>query len=91
MRLDIGRYGVHRHSILVQYEKHKDSGKSLGQIIASCAAHGGCPNTVLCFFLAEKTGFTPDLMKVIDRLIKFNGYDEVLNQPEGSPYAKNSV
>ncbi len=45
-----------------------------------------CPCIVVAFYLSEDIGWTLELMKAVDTLIKFYGYEEIKNQKEGSPY-----
>lgn len=53
--------------------------------IAIIAPSIHCPNIVLTFYAAEIIGYTPELIKSIEGLMK-QGNIEVLNQPPGSPF-----
>lgn len=86
MRIDLNRYTFHKKTIKRHYDKHKDDGKGLGYLIAVCAATAPCPNIALTFYLAEIIGFTPEIIRIIDRGIFNNKYTEILGQPDNSPY-----
>lgn len=45
-----------------------------------------CPNIVLTFYAAEIVGYTPELVKSIEGLIKDYHITEILNQLPGSPF-----
>lgn len=85
MRLDLNKYSINRGFIQNQYRTgiEKDIEKVIS--IVGCAIH--CPLIALAFYMAEQEGFTPPLVKMIDSLISFYGYTEILGQKEGSPYS----
>jgi hypothetical protein len=84
MKIDLEHYSVHRKSIQMSYKESKL--QDIGFFISMWCACSQFPCIVAAFFLAEDIGFTPELTKLIDSLIKTYHYDEILNQKLDSYY-----
>lgn len=84
MKIDLNRYSVNRPFIQKWYRDSDNKDISNAVSILSPATHTPC--IAMCFFLAEQEGFSPEMVFLIDTLIRFYGYKQILNQPEGSPY-----
>jgi hypothetical protein len=84
MRIDLNKYSVNRE--FIQKEYAKDKTKDITRVISSVGAGIHCPLIALCFYLAESEGFTPQLTKMINSLVKFYGYAQISGQPANSPY-----
>jgi hypothetical protein len=89
MRLDLDTYAVNRKPIQGWYRSHSD--QDIRSVIANWAISTHCPCIILCFFMAEDIGYTPELLQMIDSLSRFYGYTEILNQKEGSPYLTGRI
>jgi hypothetical protein len=81
MKIDLNRYIVNKNFVQKFYKTHKVS-YDLGSAISVCATSTGCPCVVVAFYLGEDIGFTPELIVIIDRLIKFYRYTEFIGAPE---------
>ena len=86
MILDLKKYAVNKRFIQDFYRQNKDNNESIGKSIAICSSAIHCPSLALCFYLAEDIGYVPDLIKVIETLISFYGYTQILGQQKDSPY-----
>ncbi len=84
MKLDLDKYRVNRKYIQEEYRRGNE--KSVTKVISSIGAGIHCPLLALAFFLAETETYSPELVKMIDSLIKFYGYTEISGLPKDSPY-----
>lgn len=84
MKLDLNKYAINRKFIQKWYESHPDEDISAMVTIQGISIH--CPIIVLCFFLTETIGFTPELTRLIDLFIAYYGYKEIIGQSQDSPY-----
>jgi hypothetical protein len=85
MQLDLNKYRVNKLFILTQYQKTKDR-YSISDILSMASSTTHCPLLALNFYLSESIGYIPELIVIIDRLIAFYGYTEILGQSPDSPY-----
>lgn len=79
-------YGATINKKLVQdWWKHKgkDDPRSAVAIMAN-ATNVQCIN--IAFWIAEIENYPEWLKKSVDNLIKFYGYTEIINKPEGCPW-----
>ncbi len=83
MVIDLNKYTVNKAFVIQWY---KDNGKDAEATISIMACSIMVPCLVLAFYLAEEIGFTEELIRKIDILIKFYGYKKILNQQSDSPY-----
>jgi hypothetical protein len=83
VRIDCKAYEVNKKFIIAWYDNwgHKKPEDS----IASMAVATGTPCVVCAFWIGEYTGWPQWSLDSIERLIKFYGYDQILNMPEGCP------
>lgn len=65
---------------------HRDTVKDANKRVSEIAGAVQTPCIALAFYLAEDIGYTPELTFLIDTLIKFYRYDQILGQKEDSPY-----
>lgn len=84
MIVDLDHYLVNRSFIQKWHQDNGDNQPCLTVSILAPATH--CPCIVLAFYLAETVGFTPEMMSMIEGLIKFYTYSEINHQPENSPF-----
>lgn len=70
------KYAVQRKPIKLWIDNRPD--KNPVELISEMAVHTGCPIIVVCYFLGELVGFTPELQSKIESLKKFYGVTEVL-------------
>ena len=84
MHLDLKKYSINRK--FIQSEYAKDKNKDIARVISTVGAGIHCPLLALCFYLAEIEGFTPQIVHMINNLIKFYGYTVISGQPVDSPY-----
>jgi hypothetical protein len=84
MKLDLSKYSINKPFIIAQYKRSIT--KNVQEIVSVTAATTHCPCAALAFYMSEHVGFTPEVMGIIEALTEFYGYEEVLNQPENSPY-----
>jgi hypothetical protein len=57
----------------------------IGYSVANLAVMTMCPCVVTAFWVAEATGWREDAVEHIRTIIKFYGYSDILNKPDGSP------
>jgi hypothetical protein len=81
VKIDLHKYVVNRDYIQRYYRKNKEI-HDMGYAISLCAATTGCPCIALAFYLGEDIGYVPELLYIIDRLIKSGGYTGVIGMPE---------
>jgi hypothetical protein len=86
MKIDLNVYAANREFIQRRYEESAERGLDEIYVVSLFAPSIHCPCICLAFFIAEKIGFTPKLVKNIESLIATYGYKEILNQREGSPF-----
>ena len=86
MKIDLSLYEVQRIPVKNWYRKSADRNLSISFMVSMWAATNQCPAILVAFLLAEEIGFTPDIIRIIDILIKCYQYDEILGQSDESPY-----
>lgn len=84
MKLDLRKYRVNEPFIKMLY--YNDPDKDAAKVVAQGASAAHCPCAVLAFYLADHIGYTPELIKTINTLIKFYSYDQIIGQSPNSPY-----
>jgi hypothetical protein len=84
MKLDLNRYRV--NAPLIQKVCQNSPESDISDLISEFAVGSHCPLVALYFYVGEGLGYTQEITGVIDRLSKFYGYTEIINQLEGSPY-----
>jgi hypothetical protein len=84
MKLDLNKYRINAKFIQNWHRNHPDEDIETMITIQGISVH--CPLVIMCFFLAEGIGFTPELTRLIDMFIAYYGYKEILGQSEDSPY-----
>lgn len=84
MTIDLKKYAINRPFIQQWYKKNNNY--DISKTISLHAAGMHCPCIALAFYLAEDIGYTPELIRIIDILIKTYDYTEIKNQLPGSPY-----
>lgn len=84
MKIDLNKYSINRPFIQDFYRK--STIKDVSYTVSMCSTSTHCPIIVLAIFLGEDIGYTPEIVSIVERLIKFYGYTEILGQKEGSPF-----
>ena len=81
MRVDMDMY---KRSKPFAQEWYTNFGKdNPGMSISLLAFMTGCPCIVIAHWIAEVEGYPDWIVKKIDILMKFYGYQEIANLPEG--------
>jgi len=85
MRIDLNSYHLIRPFIKNWYKNNvnKDVSNAVSMIAASPPYY---PCIAVAFILAEELGYTAELREIIERLIKFYRYTEIIGQSKDSPY-----
>ncbi len=83
MVIDIDKYSVNK-DYAQSYWIDRGRG-DLHYSIAMISSMTMVPCIVVAYWIGEKTGFTPEVIKAIQGYIDFYGYTEVQNKPEGAP------
>jgi hypothetical protein len=83
MLIDLDSYRVQKKEIIRAYDIA--TVKDVLEIICVTSPAIHTANVVLGFYLAEEIGFTPELVVMIKRLIKFYGYSTIKGAPENMP------
>lgn len=84
MIVDIDKYRIQKDFVR---QKYLDAVGQYGMsyMISSLAVSTMCPAIVIAYWVGEITNWDPEAVKSIENLIKFYGYTEVFNIPEGAP------
>jgi hypothetical protein len=83
MTIDLDAYRVQKQAIVRAYKLAIS--KDVLEIICLTSPATHTANVVMAFYLAEEIGFTPELVEMITRLIKFYGYTSIKGAPESCP------
>jgi len=89
MTIDLNHFSVHRKP--VQDWCRNNPHIELKDAVAIWASSQKCPCICVAFYLAEEFGYTEELVKNINTLIKFYDYGQILGQKEGSPFLTESI
>lgn len=83
MVIDLTKYELRKPFILKWLES--DNKKDLTTLISTMAASTLIPCIVLAFWAGEATGWPPEIIDMINRLIDFYDYSDIVGKPENSP------
>lgn len=84
MILDINKYIINKKFIQDMY-LNAGAGTHLGTLISSLACCTMCPCIVVAYWVGEVSNWHPDTVNSIKTLMKFYGYTNILNKPDGAP------
>ena len=84
MLIDLDKYRAHKTYTQIWYRQNAHLGLSTAISIWAPSTH--CPCIAVAFFIADDIGYTPELIRIIDILIKSYNYKRILGQGENSPY-----
>lgn len=83
MLIDLMAYRVQKKEIIRAY--NIATVKDVLEIICVTSPSIHTANVILGFYLAEEIGFTPELVVMIESLIKFYGYMTIKGAPDNMP------
>lgn len=84
MKLDLNLYVINKAFIWQFYENQ--GRKDVSDAVSIIAATTHCPVLACLFYMAEHLGYTPEICKKIESLIKFYDYKEIAGQSADSPF-----
>jgi hypothetical protein len=84
MRIDLNHFSVHRKPVQDWYRNNTHI--EMKDAVSMWAYGTQCPCICIAFYLCEEFGYTEEMVKKINTLIKFYDYRQILGQKEGSPF-----
>lgn len=84
MQVNIDSYKLNKAFVSKWYEKNKRD-YSPSQAVSILSVSTMVPCIVIAYWIGEITGWPQEILHTIEVLMKFYGYTEILNKPEGAP------
>jgi hypothetical protein len=76
--VDLHKYEIARNTINLYIDKNRDM--PLGLLINNCCIMTSIPLVVVCFYIGDHVGFTPELEHHIKVLTEFYKYDNIVGR-----------
>lgn len=83
MLIDLNSYRIQKREIIRAYGIATN--KDLREIICVTSPAIHTANVILAFYLAEEIGWSPELIEIVQGLVKFYGYATIKGAPDDMP------
>lgn len=85
MTEDYAKYSEARKESVAAWYRENGERNGLSLSISIQAHTTGCPSIIVAHWLGEEFGWSDELLRIINVIMKYYGYTEIKNKPIGAP------